>query len=425
MRYGMLWKSLRGRIYTAAVAFFAMVLTLYLAGETFTIYWEGEMVLKRNWSVFQGDPKHTYVMTLALDTGAMDIGTTIAGAYEEIEREVGLKRFGAYKLTGHFFDELKDTSTAFYEKNSAIWKDWNIRGDRGDLICCLDMYGNIDELFRFDLAEGNFPSLEESEGGIPILVSDGYRDAFAVGEKLHAQGREYRVSGYLEPDGYFPQDNAYGSSNQGGQEMEYLFVVRYEFPDPVSEDSTITNFYENTYLEFSDGKQQEQIGKIDDIMEKWGILYRLQSVEDSYGDALKKTTELYGTRLKYGGIFLVVNLFVGISISVVQSLRRRKEFGICQACGWTQREWNRLMLLELCVEKIFGLVLAGGWLLHKIAEWRTEHSMGKITEIYDMAFWQRTVPFLIAYLVIMSVVSYFVSISILKQKNCAELIRGK
>lgn len=425
MKCGMLWKSLRSRIYTVVVAFLAMVLTLCLAGETFTIYWDQEMGLKRNRDAFLGDAETIYVMNLALGENTADVGEAIAGAYREIRQEAGLKRFGAYKMNACIFDELQDTDTEFYQKNNDIWSAWGLHGERGNLIWCLEIYGNIDDLFRLDTAEGEFDTVEENDGVFPILVSDGYRDEFSVGERLHTFGREYQVTGYLEPDGYFPYNNAFSAGNQGGQDMEYLFVIRYDFTDPVRSDGSILNFYENTYLEFADGRKEEQMAAIDKIMEKWGLLYKLQSVEESYQDAIQKTMETNGIRLKYGSIFLFVNLFVGISISVVQSLRRRREFGICQACGWTQKELNRLLLVESVIEKILALIIAGGWLIQKTAEWKSGSVMGRILDSYETVFWQRTIPFLILYLAGMTLLSYLVSVHLLKQKDCVELINQK
>ncbi len=422
MKYGMIWKSLRGRIYTAVISFAVTVITIYLAGETFTIYWEGEKILQKNWETFCGDPETVYVMNLVLNEGEMDMGEEIAGAYKEISDTVGLKSFGAYKLNSYLFEELQDSDTEFFEFNGSVWENWGLEKRFGNLIWCLEIYGNIDDLFQIDISEGELKPISEDGKRFPILVSNGYRNFFEIGDSLQAFGRTYQVTGYLEPGGYFPYSNAFGAGNQGGQEMEYLFVTRYEFPEPVSEDYSILNFYENTYLEFEKGKQQEQLNQIDSIMEKWGILYKIQTVEESYQDALEKSAQSKETRLKYGGIFLLVNFFVCISISVVQSLRRRKEFGICQASGWTQKELDHMILIELVVEKMVGLLVSGSWLLQKISKWKISHSMGRIMETFDITFWQKTMPLLAVYLLCMVAVSYLVSVNILNQKNCIEMM---
>lgn len=421
MKYGMMQKSLRGRLYTAIMTIVITIVTVYVAGETFTIYWEGDKILQKNRETFCADPESVYVLNLVLGDDYMDAGTEIAAAYQEI-RTLGLKSFGAYKLNSYWFDELQSEDTAFFDYNASVWEGWGLNRRYGNLIWCLELYGDIDSMFHIPAADGSsFPASKEGEP-LSVLVSDGYRDYFKEGEILHSFNREYQVTGYLEPGGYFPYSNAFGAGNQGGQEMEYLFAVRYEFPDPVDLDSSISNFYENTYLEFDPEKQEDQMQKLDNILQKWGILYQLQTVEDSYQDALRSAAESKEMRVKYGTIFLTVNFFVCISIAVVESLRRKKEFGIYQACGWTQRELNGMLAGEQILEKAVSLLIAGGFLIQKVDGWRMDHSMGRIMETFSLTFWQRTVPLLVIYLLGMIVFSCLVSAVILSQKNCLEMM---
>lgn len=422
MKCGIIIKSLLGRIYTVVMGMLVTIITFYLAGETFTIFWEGELVLQKNWNTFCGDPENVYVMNLVLNDGEMDMGEEIAGAYEEIRKTVGLKQFGAYKFNSCSFEEIQENNTDFFSFNGSIWESWGLEKRYGTLVRCLEIYGTVDELFSFDLSQGKFEAISEEENMFPLLVSDGYREFFQIGDVLHGMGHTYQVTGYLEPDGYFPYSNAFGAGNQGGQEMEYLFVTRYEFPNPVSDDYGITNFYENTYLQFEDGKKQEQIKQMDAIMEKWGLLYKMQTVEESFQDAKEKMAQSKAGRLKYGSIMLVVNLFVCISISVVQSLRRRREFGIYQACGWTQKELNRMLLVELFMEKGIALGVAGCWLIQKVGGWQSDHVMGRIMETFSTTFCYKTIPLLFIYFLCMVGVSYFVSTVILSQTTCVAMI---
>ena len=106
MKYGMMQKSLRGRLYTAIMTIVITIVTVYVAGETFTIYWEGDKILQKNRETFCADPESVYVLNLVLGDDYMDAGTEIAAAYQEI-RTLGLKSFGAYKLNSYWFDELQ------------------------------------------------------------------------------------------------------------------------------------------------------------------------------------------------------------------------------------------------------------------------------------------------------------------------------
>ena len=57
MKYGMMQRSLRGRLYTAIMTIVITIVTVYVAGETFTIYWEGDKILQKNRETFCADPE--------------------------------------------------------------------------------------------------------------------------------------------------------------------------------------------------------------------------------------------------------------------------------------------------------------------------------------------------------------------------------
>ena len=120
MKYGMMQKSLRGRLYTAIMTIVITIVTVYVAGETFTIYWEGDKILQKNRETFCADPESVYVLNLVLGDDYMDAGTEIAAAYQELRDTLGLKRFGAYKLNSYWFDELQSEDTAFFFYNASV-----------------------------------------------------------------------------------------------------------------------------------------------------------------------------------------------------------------------------------------------------------------------------------------------------------------
>lgn len=326
-----------------------------------------------------------------------------------------LKRLNSVKMSGRFFDcnevfvELQDDKT-FRKYNQEIMK-----GNAYEINpIFLDMY-YVDRDLTSLLGVSKL-SLAKHGDIIPVLAGYNYRDYLKEGEiYTNLEGIRYEICGVL-PEGFCIPPSSLLASEYPCEIMDNKLIALFdERVDPLH--AYIFNGANSIYC-VTDG-EEETIERIKELAKESFIKIKIETVDERIMQYKADNKWTLRTTALFTGITVLAAFLAMISLSVIQIILKKQEYGILFTNGISKGEGAKLIALENGVRQMIAFVLGTIIAARRIETRAFTYIFQKVDIFKEMVVWK---TFL--FMLLLFVGSISIPIILLRKMNTVELLGG-
>lgn len=252
---------------------------------------------------------------------------------------------------------------------------YNIIRENTDLIPMVHINRGLYKYVNFDIIEGeSFLDSKVSDDEVPVIAGYDYKNKYKLGDTIVLDGNiKYKIVGFLKKD-----ENFLYKSKYIFEEICNLnsFLIAPSEIDTFNNGEKFNELFNNLVI-FPNNKSIDK-NYLNDVLKKNNLDYEIKSFkeeEESYIDRLGHGAKL---KLIQVGILNIFVIFGLVSIIMTSIIRRKREFGVRFALGYTKyniinlifKEFASLVLIAyaLCLTyyKIFPKSRFGDYIIIKI-----------------------------------------------------------
>lgn len=226
-----------------------------------------------------------------------------------------------------------------------LWREEHGKMELGQNDGSLVKVVSVDSgLLKWIDTQNGSKNIEEDE----ILVGADFAPFFSIGSKLRLNGKEYRVIDYLQKNLTLPYYITIAQDCGAiGVDSCMLTVCSKELEG-------IHYAYNSSYIIMDDNNVAETIESVQDIAGRSSVSVSVQTI-DSYIKDYKRAI-FFGMQDKIvvGIMILIVCFSSVLVIHLIETLMRKREFGILYACGFSRK----MVAAELSIECLLSLACA-------------------------------------------------------------------
>lgn len=326
-----------------------------------------------------------------------------------------LRRLDSVEISGKFYDcneifvELQDDE-AFLEYNQEI-----IKGTEQEIYpTFLDMYYVDRDLTSF-LGVGELSKAKHGDI-IPVLVGYDYKDYLKEGEiYTNMDGIRYEICGVL-PEGFcFPPTSLFFSDFPCELMDNKLIALYDDLVDPMH--IYILNGSNSIYC-VTDG-EKETVEQIKELARASFINIEIETIDELITKFKEDNKQTLQTTALFTGITVLAAFLAMISLSVIQIILKKQEYGILFANGISKGDGLKLIALENGIWQIIAFILGTIVAVKKIDAMAFSYADQKIDIFKEVVVWK---TFLIVFLLF--IVSISIPIVVLGRMKTTELLGG-
>ncbi len=349
---------------------------------------------------------------------------------QEIQSMKEIESFGSFTYTTMESKKLWENETIrqWYANAYGEVPDWESVG-----IPILQLNGEGKDLGTIELQEGNLEQFFLSQEGIsPVLVGADFLGIVQVGDILSLKKyqdtseTEFQVIGILKEDSHWYGENAFYL--RGLQTLDRSMVILNDEAIPMPSDYLLKPQAEFYFLVKEGYHCEKVIENIQNLFREKGVVGRAGMVTELLDDMMDTMNESLEKQMQFCVIVIMVAfLFVAVHL-VIQIWERKKEFGICCACGMNKKD----LAVSLCLEELiiaflsWGLVYGlRGWELYKNAN--GPYIMGDPQESFDWMMrtvhGRETLMIGMGLVIVIAVLAWMVVRCVLRKTEISILVR--
>lgn len=213
-----------------------------------------------------------------------------------------------------------------------------------------------------------------------ILIGDDFAPFFPIGSIVELNGKECHVADYLQKDLTLPYSVAIAQDDFGAIELNRCVLI--------SDENMVkgTHFACNSsYITVSEENVMKVIDSVQDIAERNGVTISIQPINE-YVKEYKRTI-YFGMqdRIVVGVMILIVCFSSLVVTHLIETLMRKKEFGILYACGFSLK----MIITELSAECFLSLGFACllGYMMNSLVIRFYLRELNNVVKLFGREYW--------------------------------------
>lgn len=327
-----------------------------------------------------------------------------------------VKTVGQFERTGVFFEELKN-SVEYKEINQRflVGTIYENHPERSDILF-------VDEGLLSLMKIGIDEYAKTGSNNLPIIVSEAFKDILPIGTTLS----EERTQTIYEVVGYLPLGKQWVDKNDlicfPLETLNGCFIAPFSAKDK-TDILTQLSCLHNTYIIVDDADLDYLKMNIEDYSLNHGFHATANSLSEEYGAYLDEVNMYTSKQITLAIFISVVAISSIVSVFTTNAILKQRQYGIYLANGFTKREIELGILLEILMLIIPSTLIVWIWNFVKLTNC-DDIGIEMFRDVLLTAHLEYTLPICLIISLIVGIISSLLPIYKVSKYQPNELIGG-